>query len=89
MVDYLTENFPGAKFTIPQATYLQWIDFSEYVKSGKIDKLPYDYFLERARVALSNGNVFGEGCENFVRLNFASPRQMVAEGIERMLLALK
>ena len=89
VVDYLTENFPDAKFTIPQATYLQWIDFSEYVNSGRMDKLPYDYFLEKARVALSNGKVFGEGCENFVRLNFASPRKMVAEGLDRMLQSLK
>jgi cystathionine beta-lyase len=89
VVEYLTENFRGAKFTIPRATYLQWIDFSEYVKTGKIDKLPFDYFLEKAKVALSSGKIFGEGCENFVRLNFASPRQMVAEGLERMLLALK
>jgi cysteine-S-conjugate beta-lyase len=88
-VEYLTENFPQAKFTIPQATYLQWIDFSEYVRVGRIDKLPFDFFLEKARVALSNGKVFGEGCENFVRLNFASPRQMLAEALERMLLALK
>ena len=89
VVDYLTENFPDVKFTIPQATYLQWIDFSEYVKTGKMDKLPYDYFLEKARVALSNGRIFGEGCENFARFNFAAPRQLVAEGLERMLLALK
>jgi cystathionine beta-lyase len=89
VVEYLTENFPGAKFTIPQATYLQWIDFGEYVSSGRIDKAPYDYFLEKARVALSSGKLFGEECENFVRLNFASPRKMVAEGLERMLLSLK
>ncbi len=89
VVDYLTENFPDAKFTIPQATYLQWIDFSDYVKAGRMDKPPFDYFLEKAKVALSNGKIFGEGCENFVRLNFASPRQMVAEGLERMLLSLK
>jgi cysteine-S-conjugate beta-lyase len=88
VVDVLTENFPDAKFTIPQATYLQWIDFSEYVKNGKLDKPPYDYFLEKAKVALGNGKVYGEGCDNFVRLNFASPRKMVAEGLERMRLSL-
>jgi cystathionine beta-lyase len=89
VVEYLTENFPGTKFTIPRATYLQWIDFSEYVNSGKMDKAPFDYFLENAKVALSGGKVFGKGCENFVRLNFASPRKMVTEGLERMLLSLK
>jgi cystathionine beta-lyase len=89
VVEYLTENFPETKFTIPQATYLQWIDFSEYVKTGKMDKLPFDFFLEKARVALSSGKLFGESCENFVRLNFAAPRKLVAEGMERMLLSLK
>jgi cystathionine beta-lyase len=89
VVEYLTENFPAAKFTIPQATYLQWIDFSEYVKSGTMDKPPFDYFLEKAKVALSNGLIFGQGFENFVRLNFGAPRQLLAEGLERMLLSLK
>jgi cystathionine beta-lyase len=89
VVEYLTENFPDAKFTIPQATYLQWIDFGEYVKAGRMDRPPFDYFLENAKVALSNGNVFGEGCENYARLNFASPRQMVAEGLDRMRNALE
>jgi cystathionine beta-lyase len=88
VVEYLIENFPGVKFTVPQATYLQWLDFSEYVKAGTMDMLPFDYFLEKAKVALSSGKIFGEGCENFVRLNFASPRQMVAEGLERMRLSL-
>jgi cysteine-S-conjugate beta-lyase len=89
VVDYLTENFPAAKFTNPRATYLQWIDFSEYVENGKMDQPPFDYFLEKAKIALGNGRVYGEGCDNFVRLNFASPRQMVAEALERMLLSLK
>lgn len=89
VVDYLTENFPDARFTIPQATYLQWIDFSEYVRIGKMDKKPYDFFLENAKVALGNGKIFDEDCENYVRLNFAAPRSMVQEGLQRMLLSLK
>lgn len=88
VVNYLTENFPEAKFTVPQATYLQWIDCSEYVRSGRMETAPFDFFLEKAKVALSNGKLFGDGCENFVRLNFASPREMVAQGLERMKQAL-
>lgn len=84
VVDFLTENFPEACFTVPDATYLQWIDFGAYVKSGRISDVPYKFFLEKAKVALNDGAVFGEGCENFVRLNFASPRSMVAESLDRM-----
>lgn len=88
VVDYLTENFPTARFTIPKATYLQWIDFGSYMRSGQITDTPHKFFLEKARVALNDGSVFGEGCENFVRLNFGSPRSMVEDGFERMRKAL-
>ena len=84
MVDYLTENFPEARFTAPDATYLQWIDFGAYVKSGRISDVPYKFFLEKAKVALNDGSVFGDGFENYVRLNFGSPRSMVTEALERM-----
>jgi cystathionine beta-lyase len=84
MADYLTENFPDLRFTIPNATYLAWLDFSEYVKSGKIAGSPFDFFLKEAKVAFTDGKSFGDGCENIVRLNFASPRAMLVEGLERM-----
>ena len=89
VVDYLTENLPGAKFTVPAATYLQFLDFGEYVRSGVMGKAPHEYFLENARVALNDGKIFGEGYEHFVRLNFGSPRALIAEGLERMVRALK
>jgi len=84
MVEYLIENFPDLHFTIPNATYLAWLDFSEYVKSGKIPGSPFEFFLNEAKVAFTDGKPFGEGCENIVRLNFACPRSMLADGLERM-----
>jgi cystathionine beta-lyase len=84
VVDYLTENLPEAKYTVPAATYLQFLDFGEYVRSGVISKAPHEYFLESARVALNDGKIFGEGYEHFVRLNFGAPRALIAEGLERM-----
>ncbi len=84
MSEYLVENFPDLRFTIPNATYLAWLDFSEYVKSGKIQGSPFDFFLNEAKVAFTDGKPFGEGCENIVRLNFACSRSMLEEGLERM-----
>lgn len=88
VVDYLTENFPEARFTVPDATYLQWIDFGAYVRSGRISDLPHKFFLEKAKVALNEGSVFGEGYENFVRLNFGAPHSLIADALERMRQAL-
>lgn len=84
VVDTLTENFPEARFAVPEATFLQWIDFGAYVKSGRMLDVPHKFFLEKAKVALNDGSVFGEGCENFVRLNFGAPRSLILEALERM-----
>ena len=89
VADYLTENFPQAHFTVPDATYLQWIDFGAYVRSGQISSPPHEFFLENAKVALNDGSVFGEGCEDFVRLNFGTPRSLIADALDRMRIALK
>ena len=41
-------------------------------------------FLDRARVALSSGHVFGQGGAGFVRLNFATSPAILREAIQRM-----
>jgi cystathionine beta-lyase len=63
---------------------LQWIDFGAYVKSGAITSSPQQHFLKQAKVALNCGKTFGEGFENYVRLNFGAPRSLIAEALERM-----
>jgi cystathionine beta-lyase len=88
VVDYLTEYFRETRFTVPDATYLQWIDFGAYGRSGRISEPPHKFFLENAKVALNDGSVFGEGCENFVRLNFGSPNSLIADALDRMRKAL-
>lgn len=80
----LAKDFPKARFAIPEATYLEWIDFGEYVRSGEIPTSPQRYFLENAKVALNDGKTFGEGYENYVRLNFGAPRSIVHEALDRM-----
>lgn len=88
LTDCLAENFPECRFTIPDATYLQWIDFGAYVKSGRIPTSPHQFFLEQARVAVNDGAQFGEGFEHFVRFNFGAPRSLIEEGLDRMRKAL-
>ena len=85
LVEYVTENMPDARLTIPQATYLAWLDFSAY----NLKKSLYDFFLKEAKVALSDGKIFRKGSEQFVRLNFGCPRSILAQGLERMRRSLK
>jgi cystathionine beta-lyase len=84
VVEYARKHFPGVVVAPPEGTYLAWLD----CRRAGIPGDPFTFFLERARVALNDGATFGRGGEGFVRLNFATPRSILAEGLERMRVAL-
>jgi cystathionine beta-lyase len=80
LVAYVTEQLPQIRTTVPQATYLAWFDCRE----AGIGEKPYQYFLEGAKVALSDGVMFGANGQGFVRLNFGCPRSLLLEGLGRI-----
>lgn len=84
--EYLKENIPEIKYVKPEGTYLAWLDFSEFLKSG--DSLE-NIFEERAKVAIDYGNWFGTAGEKYIRLNFASPRSILKEALDRIKKAVK
>jgi cystathionine beta-lyase len=81
-VSYIEKNIPVLKTTVPEATYLMWIDARDLPLPPEMSA--YDFFLKEAKVALNPGTFFGTGYENYVRLNFAAPHQIVQEALERM-----
>ena len=48
VVDYVDQSLPGIRTTVPEATYLAWLDCRE----AGIEGSPYKFFLENAKVAL-------------------------------------
>jgi cystathionine beta-lyase len=88
LVETVSREFEGIKTTIPEATYLAWLDCNELVHSGKISGTPHEFFLKQAKVALNEGRDFGQGGEGFVRLNFGCPRKTLEEALKRMKGAL-
>jgi cysteine-S-conjugate beta-lyase len=84
LVDFIKSELPGLRSTLPEATYLAWLDCNAYIKMGRINGSPQAYFLEEARVALEDGTNFGVVGEGFVRLNFACPRSVLEEGLNRV-----
>ena len=84
LVDYVTENMPNVRTTIPDATYLGWLDFTE----TKIEN-PFEFFRDKAKVAVSDGKIFGKGGEGHVRINFGTSRALLKEGLEKMSRAMK
>ena len=85
LIDYVTKNMPGVRLTVPQATYLAWLDFSQL----DLEKSPYQFFFEKAKVALSDGAIFGDNGKGHVRLNFGTSRRILKQGLDRMNRALR
>ena len=67
---------------LPEATYLAWLDCRRLELPE--ESSPYDYFLERAKVGLSQGSDFGEASRGFVRLNFATSAEILEEILARL-----
>jgi cystathionine beta-lyase len=85
VLQYLEENIPGVQMTNPDATFLLWIDCSAL----KLKPTPFDFFMKNAKVAFSNGAAFEKGCEQFIRLNFGTTRQVLVKALERVRKSLR
>jgi cystathionine beta-lyase len=97
LMGMVAERLPGVRMTRPEATYLSWLDCRGLGLHEPDDGAmrvvselsgPAQVFLERGRVAVSSGHVFGTGGAGFVRLNFATSRAVLAEAVERMAASL-
>ena len=84
VVDYVRDCLPGVKTTVPEGTYLAWLDCSGL----SIGNDAYQFFLDEAKVALNPAVFFGSN-EPFVRINFGCPRATLQEALERMKTAIK
>jgi cystathionine beta-lyase len=85
VVEYVRTRLPGVKMAPPEATYLGWLDCRG---AGPAASDPFTFFLEKAKVALNDGALFGPGGQGFVRLNFGCPRSLLTEALDRMSRAL-
>ena len=84
---FLKENIPGAKFTIPESTYFAWVDLREVLP--EVEDLP-DFFANKAGVLLEGGDgLFVGNARGHIRLNLAMPRATVQIGLERIAEAIR
>lgn len=87
----LVENWvattPGLHMHAVEATYLAWIDASEFCRTRGIDDIQ-QHFLQHG-VALSPGRDFAPESAQFMRLNFGCSRALLCQALDRMGAALR
>lgn len=79
--EFLDKNLPKAKYEIPAATYLAWINLGDYVPSGLDLTL---WFAQEAGILLESGTQFVANGDGYVRLNLACPKAMLVDTLDKI-----
>ncbi|WP_223068906.1 MalY/PatB family protein [Paenibacillus caui] len=77
---------PLIKSSLPEATYLLWLDFGAL---GMDSKELNAFIVEKARLGLNDGSAFGKEGASFMRMNLACPRSTAEEAMARLDLAMQ
>ncbi|WP_353095481.1 MalY/PatB family protein [Tissierella praeacuta] len=86
LMNYIEKKIPQLKVIKPEGTYLVWIDCSRLYMNPKELR---DFFINKCKLALDDGEIFGEEGEQFQRFNIACPRSILEESLKRIEQAVK
>jgi cystathionine beta-lyase len=79
--DFCAENLPQIKPLRPQASFLIWLD-CRGLGLGHDDLI--DLFVNKAGLALNDGEMFSPGGEGFMRLNVGTSRKILEQAMNRL-----
>src|SRR5690606_9558221 len=79
LADLVAEHLPGVRYTMPEGTYLAWLDLTA---TGVED--PARLFRREADVVATSGALCGDAGRGALRLNFATGRPVLEDALARM-----
>jgi cystathionine beta-lyase len=78
---FFARHFPRFTVLPLEATYLVWIDCSSLgLPSAEVAKI----LIEKEKLWVNEGTIYGAAGEGFIRLNIACPRALLLEGLSRI-----
>ena len=77
-------QIPAIKYRVPDFGYLAWLDLSAL----NLGDDPSNVILERGKVALNGGHMYGPKHSQFVRFNFGTSPEIITEAFDRILTSL-
>ncbi len=78
---YIRDDIPKIKMVEHEGTYLIWLDFSQLnLSSEELESL----IINKAKLWLDSGKIFGDSGLGFQRINVACPRSVLKEALDRI-----
>ena len=78
-------EIPGISCLCPKGAFYIFINVKQL---GKTSEELAQYLLEKAKIALVPGNVFGPGGEGYLRMSFAASYEDIVEGCQKLKQAI-
>jgi cystathionine beta-lyase len=79
--EYCDAHIPGIRPLRPQASFLIWLNCRGL---GLSHEQLLDLFVDKAHLALNDGEMFGPGGEGFMRLNVGCPRSIIKKALNQL-----
>ena len=88
--NFLKDKLPLVRLIEPEGTFLLWLDFSKLAnKLGLSDSEIDDIIVNKAKVWLDRGTMFGPEGEYYQRINVATPQPLLKDALDRIAGALR
>lgn len=85
LVDYFRQHLPRLVASPLEGTYLAWVNIRP---TGMTSAQVTELLLDKAKVMVNDGSMYGAAGEGFIRLNLALPRPRLATALKRIAEAL-
>lgn len=86
VIEYCAAHIPAIKPLRPQASFLVWLDCRAL---GLTQRELVDLFVNKAHLALNDGEMFGKEGIGFMRLNVGCPRATLRQAMEQLKAAIE
>lgn len=83
---YMKEHIPEIRVLKPEGTFLLWLDCRDL---DLTDDMLASLFVNKAKLALTNGSMFGPGGSGFMRINIACPRRNLLKALDSLEQAVR
>ena len=80
IANLIKSSIPAIGYREPHSTYLAWFDLTKL----NLGEKPTEVILEKTKVALNPGEIYGPGFAGFARFNFATSPELITEAFKRL-----
>lgn len=81
VLDFIEKNIPEVKWVEGEATYLLWFDVADITEdANELAK----FIRQDSGLIVTPGSVYGGDGQHFIRMNIASPTEMIQDGLDRL-----